>query len=825
MGSTRRTIWRMSLPVLICLLVGGGMFTLPAARPVAAATDGYVISGGAGPNHRPSVAISPDNSKVCATWTTFDQNPNQAYVRIYSTATGSWSPDLAQTAYRVSRNGEGSAQGNTARCAIDGAGQTHVVWVEYSGGHLRYSRLAAGGDPANEANWTTPIDITATGAGGDGQNPDIVSIFADANGNVWLVYWSIDANGVFVRQWVNGGGWSGATKVSASGGQHPRIAADNAGYVHVSYKQPGSGLRYSYYDPNAKSWSIDNAVPNAAGFIEQSGIAVDRDNGDVHLVYAVQRDGNDDNSRTVRYIKKTGRVGTNFSGAQTLTGQEGNYVVPRIAWSATGKLTMVSDRRDTKNVVIATSDNNGTSWSGASELTSQGGASQAFPSVTMDAAGNSYIAYWAGANINFIQLGNASNPGGGGPSPSPSTPTAITTPPDATSNSLTSTTISWTTNNPTTSRVFFSDSPNVNVDCTDDKCTDGDGALVTSAFVTLRELKPGTQYYYRVRSTDTSGAQVLSNVNTFSTARLEIVGTQSSYDGKFAAQVSAPIGTRQIEWSSNNFASATTVFTGSATTTSQSVFAFSGDVTPGGEVGPQTFTIKVRFNGGAVPTGALAEQPAVTLSYNQAFRITFSDVQPNSTSPFAQAIYELAGRRIVRGSEGQFRPLSTIVRAEAAALVSRSLGWEDEYGVGTFPDQGSIDDVLWDDVETLNEYNVARGYADGTYCPTCAVTQGQIISLITRAMVQKGYWAYVNQDDGSYPRSRPRPATAAISLPTRSTSGRCLNSSTARRTARPPSAASSHGSSGKRSSTWKHQRMARPPSTRFRSTAADTTGK
>lgn len=489
MGNTRRKLWRMSLPMLICLLIGGGFFTFPAAQPAAAATDGYAISGGAGPNHRPSVAISPDNSKVCATWTTFNNNPNRAYVRIYSTTLGSWSPDLTQPAYNVAGNSDGSAQGNTARCAIDGAGRTHVVWVEYPDGAVRYSMLPPGADPANGANWTNPVTITSASDDGDGQNPDIVSIFADANGNVWVTYWSLNNNGVYVRQWVNGSGWSGATRVSSSGGKHPRIGADNQGFVHVVYQQSGAGMRYSYYDPNTRSWSIDNAVPGAGGLIEQSGIAVDRDNGDVHIVYTVQL-GGDDNTRVVRYIRKTGRTGTKFVGQQDLTGQ-GNHVVARIAWSPAGKLTMVADKRNDRAVTIATSDNNGVSWSGASNLTS-GNASQAWPSVAMDAAGNSYITYWTGENINFIQLGNAANPGGG--------PAITSGPTDQATECGVGRVIRWDTQ--------FASSSSVEYGPTVGYGSSAGGAAGTSHTVILGNLSPNALYHYRVLSTTASGTAV-----------------------------------------------------------------------------------------------------------------------------------------------------------------------------------------------------------------------------------------------------------------------------------------------------------------------------
>ena len=141
MGISRLKLWRMSLPVLICLLGGGGLFAFPTAQPTAAATNGYSISGGTGPNTRPSVAISPDSAKVCAVWTTYNNSPDHPYARIYTVANQSWSPDLSQAAFDVSRGSDGGTPGNTVRCAIDAAGRTHVVWTENPDARLRYSML------------------------------------------------------------------------------------------------------------------------------------------------------------------------------------------------------------------------------------------------------------------------------------------------------------------------------------------------------------------------------------------------------------------------------------------------------------------------------------------------------------------------------------------------------------------------------------------------------------------------------------------------------------------------------------------------------------
>ena len=347
------------------------------------------------------MSSSPDSSTICVVWSTFNQDPNQTYVRTYATASGAWSPALSQSAINVSRNAGGSVQGNTTRCAIDGAGRTHVIWIEYPGGRLRYSYLEAGKDAGDINNWTAPVTVASVGENFDSQNPDLASLFADTSGKIWLTFWSLDNSGVFVRSWVPDTGWSSSAKVSNSGGQHPRIAVDNSGYVHVIYKQPGAGLRYSYLDASTGQWNIDNPVPSGGSLIEQAGIAVNRNNGDVHIVFSAA-EGDGDNTRVVKYTKKTGRVGTDFSGAINLTGQ-GNHVVPRIAWSPSGNLTMVSDKRDTRVITFATSNDNGESWSGAGDLTS--GTGGLWPSVTMDAVGTSYVAYWVGESIYFVKFG------------------------------------------------------------------------------------------------------------------------------------------------------------------------------------------------------------------------------------------------------------------------------------------------------------------------------------------------------------------------------------------------------------------------------------
>jgi hypothetical protein len=62
-----------------------------------------------------------------------------------------------------------------------------------------------------------------------------------------------------------------------------------------------------------------------------------------------------------------------------------------------------------------------------------------------------------------------------------------------------------------------------------------------------------------------------------------------------------------------------------------------------------------------------------------------------------------------------------------------------------------VDDELWHAAATLAEYGVVKGYADGAYGTTSPVLNIQVISFITRAMVEKGYWQDQPPGAGVYP--------------------------------------------------------------------------
>ena len=122
---------------------------------------------------------------------------------------------------------------------------------------------------------------------------------------------------------------------------------------------------------------------------------------------------------------------------------------------------------------------------------------------------------------------------------------------------------------------------------------------------------------------------------------------------------------------------------------------------------------------------------------------SFSDV--NSSTSFSYSIGQLALRNIARGQGGSFSPNNQVNRAQMAAFIARSMGWDTDTsnGASCFPDLATsgIDMSLRYNICTLQAHGVVQGYQDGTYDPLGNVLKVQTIAFISRSMVAKGYWA------------------------------------------------------------------------------------
>ena len=128
---------------------------------------------------------------------------------------------------------------------------------------------------------------------------------------------------------------------------------------------------------------------------------------------------------------------------------------------------------------------------------------------------------------------------------------------------------------------------------------------------------------------------------------------------------------------------------------------------------------------------------------------SFSDLPAGQ--PYTRPTIELAARGIIRGyGDGRVGPQEQALRAQMAALIARAMGWGDESWGNFFTDQGVVDIDLWRNVGAIAHYSVAFGFGDNTFHPVDPVLYSQSISFITRAMVQKGYWASQPDDPALY---------------------------------------------------------------------------
>ena len=164
-----------------------------------------------------------------------------------------------------------------------------------------------------------------------------------------------------------------------------------------------------------------------------------------------------------------------------------------------------------------------------------------------------------------------------------------------------------------------------------------------------------------------------------------------------------------------------------------------------------------------------------TLVARFAPRPAFTDVP--SGDPDHTAITTLAALGIVNpngvNGSGQFQPERGVARAEVAAFVARTFGWQAEAHANRFPDQcdprgqDCLDAELWNTVAALQDYGVVGGYTDAATCaasgtiapcylPRDPVLRLQIVSIVARAFTRApdlratGFWDRLAAVAGQY---------------------------------------------------------------------------
>ena len=114
--------------------------------------------------------------------------------------------------------------------------------------------------------------------------------------------------------------------------------------------------------------------------------------------------------------------------------------------------------------------------------------------------------------------------------------------------------------------------------------------------------------------------------------------------------------------------------------------------------------------------------------------VNYSDVASNAS--YADAVNLLSNLGIIKGYEdGTFKPDNTVTRAEAATMIVRMLGLDDEVEAG----ETNFTDVEADNwasgyVNVAYANGIINGMGDGTFNPNGEVTYGQIVKMIVCAL-------------------------------------------------------------------------------------------
>lgn len=113
---------------------------------------------------------------------------------------------------------------------------------------------------------------------------------------------------------------------------------------------------------------------------------------------------------------------------------------------------------------------------------------------------------------------------------------------------------------------------------------------------------------------------------------------------------------------------------------------------------------------------------------------TFNDVSPSES--YYEAINQLVEKGVVKGfSDGTFRPLKSVTRAEFATFLARAL--ELPKAESSFKDVKK-DSPLYDGVSRSYKAGIIKGFSDGNFKGTKGVSREDMAVMIDRALKIKG---------------------------------------------------------------------------------------
>ncbi|REJ15553.1 MAG: hypothetical protein C6W59_08660 [Paenibacillaceae bacterium] len=113
----------------------------------------------------------------------------------------------------------------------------------------------------------------------------------------------------------------------------------------------------------------------------------------------------------------------------------------------------------------------------------------------------------------------------------------------------------------------------------------------------------------------------------------------------------------------------------------------------------------------------------------------FADVEHHWSK---DAMNDMASRMIVKGvSDTGYKPDQSITRAEFAAIMVRALGLVDNRGTAPFRDVRA-NDWFAGAVAKAHEYGLIQGFGDGAFRPLDTITRQEAVAILSRVMKWTG---------------------------------------------------------------------------------------
>jgi len=307
--------------------------------------------------------------------------------------------------------------------AVDGAGNVHVVWQDYTNGEwgtdteIMYANRTATG-------WSNATVISDDSTLWNNDGSYYPSIAVDSTGNVHVVWqdhtdgeWGTDTEIMYANR--TAAGWSNATVISDDStlwnngsSWNPSIAVDNDGNIHVAWSDYTNGTwgtdsEIMYANRTATGWSNatiisdDRTLWNNGGSVYPS-VAVDGA-GNVHVVWQDSTDGEWETDTEIMYANRTAAGWSNatvISDDSTLWNNgDSNY--PSVAVDGTGNVHVVwqdyTDGEWETDSEIMYANRTAAGWSNATvvsdDSTKWNNGHSWNPSIAVDNDGNVYVVW------------------------------------------------------------------------------------------------------------------------------------------------------------------------------------------------------------------------------------------------------------------------------------------------------------------------------------------------------------------------------------------------------------------------------------------------